>query len=272
MACHPLGCLQPILITLNPTIIMKKTLILLALVSAAAANTLNPPLIYSPAVGGPVPNPAYRGAASATAADAARKPTPYAVDLTIGYGFLAVPDSKYATDMVAFELEGAYKLDAHHALTFSVGYAGGGECHDYWVHERGGENRDYPFTDSFDRTCFTMMVGYRFTQPLTQSICLQVGAKCGMDVQTLDIDYGYGWSSAYKRYRHDKVDTAVGMAYAGYANVLFRIARNTDLMAGYQFRGSTAKPSPSSNDPIWTPARVTALRWHELHVGVMFHF
>lgn len=256
---------------------MKKTLLLLALAGAAAAQTPDYPVIYSPAAGGPVPNPAYHHQqAPANTAPAAygqpNRPTRYSADLLIGYGFLAVPDSKYATDVTTCELEGAYRLSARQELTLSLGLAGGGETNDYWINNP-HRHESYPFTDSFDRLSFTVMAGYRFTQPLTRSISLQLGAKCGMDVQTLDVDYGYGWSgNPYYRYRDGKSDTCVGMAYAGYAHLLFRVTNNAELMVGYQFRGSTAKPSPKSNDPEWTPAHVSALRWHEVRIGASFHF
>lgn len=260
---------------------MKKTLLLLALAGAAAAQTPDYPVIYSPEAGGPVPNPAYRqqapAAATAPAPTAYRMPplpTRYSGELLIGYGFLAVPNSKYATDVVTCELEGAYKLSPQQEITLSLGLAGGGETNDYWV--RSGDrhhHESYPFTDSFDRLSFTVMAGYRFTQPLTRSVSLQLGAKCGLDVQNLDVDYGYGWSGyPYDHYRDGKSSTSVGMAYAGYAHLLFHMTNYADLVLGYQFRGSTAKPSPKSNDPEWQPAHVSALRWHEVRIGAIFRF
>lgn len=267
--CHP-----------HPTTTMKKTLLIFALAGAAAAQSPDYPVIYSAEAGGPVANPAYhpQAAAAAPAGPAAyRRPvvaSRYAGNLLIGYGFLAVPDSKYATEVATCELEGAYRLSARQELTLSLGLAGGGETHDYWVREHGPHYHDsYPFTDSFDRLSFTVMAGYRFTQPITRRVSLQVGAKCGMDVQTLDVDYGYGWSGyPYDRYRDGKTDTAVGMAYAGFANLLFHVTPNSDLVVGYQFRGSTAKPAPKADGEGWPGAHTGALRWHEVHVGAMFRF
>lgn len=257
---------------------MKKTLLLLALTGAAAAQTPNFPIIYSPEARGPVQNPAYRPHSPAATPAAYRQPgahARYSGDLLLGYGFLAVPNSKYATEIVSCELEGAYHFTPRHAATLSIGLAGGGETNDYWVRETGPHNhhQTYPFTDSFDRLSFTVMAGYRYTQPITAGVSLQLGAKCGLDVQTLDVDYGYGWSGdPYYRYRDGKSDTAAGMAYAGYANLLFHVGPHTALVLGYQFRGSTAKPAPKSNDPEWTCARVSTMRWHEIHAGLHFSF
>lgn len=253
---------------------MKKTLLILALVGAAAAQTPNYPVIYSPAVGGPVPNPAYQpqnAAQRPAGAQLPANPYRYSGDLLIGYGYLAVPNSKYATDVVTCTLEGAYNFTPQHAATLSLGLAGGGETNDYWVYDP-NHHESYPFTDSFDRTSFTVMAGYRFTHPLTRSVSLQLGAKCGLDVQELDIKYGKGWSAYPYKYRGTKSDTSVGMAYAGYANLLFHVAKNADLVLGYQFSGSTAKPSPSSDDPQWPRHNISTLRWHEVHAGVIFHF
>ena len=257
---------------------MKKTLLFLALVGAAAAQTPNFPVIYSPETGGPVANPAYHSQippVTPAAYYSASVPTRYAFDLLIGYGFKAVPDSKYATDVASCELEGAYRLSARQEVTFSLGLAGGGETNDYWVSEYGPHHHheSSPFTDSYDRLSFTVMAGYRFTQPITRRVSLQLGAKCGMDVQTLDVDYGYGWSGyPYNRYSDGKSDTKVGMAYAGFANIVFHVTPYSDVVVGYQFRGSTAKPEPKSDSPDWPGAHVGTMRWHEVHVGAIFHF
>lgn len=269
---------------------MKKICFLLAVVGAAAAQTPDYPVIYSPEAGGPVANPAYNSrpasyaqqqpvaayqpraySAQGSAKELMMPPMRYTVDMLIGYGFKAVPNSKYATDVVTCELEGAYNLTPRQAITLSVGLAGGGETNDYWVHEE-RPHRDYPFTDSYDRLSFTVMAGYRFTQPLTRGVSLQAGAKCGLDVQTLDVDYGYGWSGYPYNYRDGKSDTQAGMAYAGYVNLLFHVARNADFVVGYQFRGSTAKPSPSTGEPEPQRFHTSTMRWHEIHIGAAFRF
>lgn len=263
---------------------MKKIILALALSGAALAQSPDYPVVYSAAAGGPVPNPAYRPAAAQPAASPAYQSpyqqdvvapySRYSGDFLVGYGFRAAPDSKYATNIVSCELEGAYSFTPQHALTLSIGLAGGGETNDYWVREEHHHHSDWePFTDSYDRLSFTVMAGYRFTQPISRRVSLQLGAKCGMDVQTLDVDYGYGWSGPYSNYRDGKSDTSVGMAYAGYANILFHITTRSDFVVGYRYFGSTAKPSPcGTGDPDFPRFRSRTMRWHVVHLGAVFRF
>lgn len=254
---------------------MKTAIVALAMSGAALAQLPNYPLVYSPEAGGPVANPAYSRPAAAAASEAPGAYAPvhfqrYSVGLAIGYGFMAVPHSKYATDVVTGEIEGAYHFTPKHAATLSIGLASGGETNDYWVREH---HHYEPFTDSFDRTSFTLMAGYRYTQPLARRVSLQLGAKCGLDVQTLDVDYGYGWSGyPYGYYDDGQRDTKAGMAYAGYANVVFHLARNADLLMGYQFRGSTVKPEPRTGYPDEPRYHTGSMRWHEVRIGIATRF
>ena len=291
-------------------IMMKiQTLILLLAGMGVAAATPLPdyPLIYSPAVGGPVANPDYarispslpaapkQTPGSAVAAEVDRTlpntgqnslpPVPrmprymrsssYELDITGAYGFKAAPDNFFSCDMVGAELEGAYYFAKHHAFTLSLGIMGGGRTEDLWVIPPDGD-RPYPFTDSYDRMSFTLMAGYRYSQRIGRYMLLQVGAKCGMDVQTLDIDYGYGWSGYpygdYNDWGPDQSDTAVGMGYAGYVNVGFYVSTNVVLHVGYQFRGSTARPKADYEMPGVPVEKVGTMRWHEVRLGFLIRF
>ena len=259
---------------------MKKSLCLFALAAAVGAASASPlpdyPVVYSAAAGGPVANPAYAPAAAQaapapaqTAVPASRTQGRYSLELNAGYGFKAMTGGKYECDMAGMELEGAWYVAPHHALTLSIGYAGGGRTDDYWVVGREGA---YPFTDSYDRDSFTLMAGYRYSRMLGKYLIFQAGAKCGMDVQTLDVDYGFGWHA----YPYDSFKgqdgTAVGMAYAGYTYLGFFVSPSVCLHAGYQFKGSTAKPSADSGFPDEPKFRTHSLRWHEVRVGLTVHF
>ncbi len=278
-----------------------------AVAVAAAAPLPDYPVIYNPAVGGPVANPNYArttsslpaepkqtpGAAVATAADRAlpdagqntlppvprrpryMNPSCYELDITGTYAFKAAPDNLFSCDMVGAELEGAYYFTKHHAFTLSLGIMGGGRTEDFWVIPSDG-GHPYPFTDSYDRMSFTLMAGYRYSRRLGRYMLLQAGAKCGMDVQTLDIDYGYGWSGYpygyYNDWGPDQSDTAVGMGYAGYVNVGFYISTNVVLHVGYQFRGSTARPKADYEIPGVPVEKVGTMRWHEVRLGFLIRF
>lgn len=262
---------------------MKNLILSFAFVGAALAATPglpDYPYVYSPEAGGPVPNPAYQRQVSAEAADTAGAPHDllrYTVDLNIGYGFKATSGSKYACDVFDFELEGAYFLRPHHALTLSAGFASGGRTDNFWVKDDKGY---YPFTDSYDRSSFMLMGGYRFSHMLGRYCIVQLGAKCGMDVQTLRVDYGYGWTGHHYNcadgcdddHHIGPRDTAVGMAYAGYADVGFFVTPTVCLHAGYQFKGTTAKPSPRSAFPDKPSRQAGSMRWHEVRLGITMHF
>lgn len=257
---------------------MKTTLFLLCILgigaTAGAATSSDYPVIYSPEARGPIPNPAYaqdRAAADTPAAApaTAHELRRYTLDLNVGYGFRAAPDSKYACNIASIEIEGAYYLLPHHALTLSIGYAGGGETHDFWVRDH---HDYYPFTDSYDRASFLLMGGYRYSHMIGQYIMVQAGAKCGMDAQTLTVDYGYGWRGYDNYYPDGRNKTDVGMAYAGYVNVGAFITRNVCLHVGYQYLGTTAKPAVKSNFPDMPRFRSSSMRWHEVRTGLTFHF
>lgn len=269
---------------------IKKIYLALALVGIAAAQQANYPTIYSPEAGGPVPNPAYHSQAAAPVISGYALPAPtpmqssyfagptkpinrYMIDLTIGYGFKGVPNSKYATDVTTCELETAYNLTYHQSLTLSFGITSGGKTNNYWVRDERPHHHDLtPFTDSFDRYSLSIMGGYRFTQPLLGGVSLVLGAKCGLDVQTIEIDYGYGWSGYPYNCEKGNRDTKAGMAYAGYASLLFHVSQNSALLLGYQFRGSTCKPSPDSEYSESGRIHSRTMRWHEVRIGLSCRF
>ena len=229
---------------------------------------------FSPSTaGGAVPEEQGKYAAPDTAAqiycaDAEDQVQRWSFDVNVGYGFEAVPDSEYACDMTTVEAEGAYYLAPHHALTLSLGFAGGGRTNDYCV----AWGPFYvPFTDSFDRNNFTLMGGYRFSHMIGRYAILQVGAKAGLDVQSLRVDKGFG-RHLDDCCSHGKSDTAAGLAYAGYAMIGFFVNENTCVHLGYQFRGATSKPSVSNPMPWGEDYKAHSMRWHEVRVGFTYHF
>lgn len=267
---------------------MKYAPLLLALAacgSALAAPLPDYPVVYSPETGGPVPNPAYHArSAQAPAASQApqgtqmQAPTPpqelahqgrYTLNANVGYAFKATPDSSFACDMATFEIEGAYYLVPHHAITISMGYAGGGSTRDFWVQDG---RYHAPYTDSYDRDSYTVMAGYRYSRMVGRYAILQVGAKAGLDVQSINVDRGYGWHSYPYGTVNGQDGTAAGMAYAGYANVGFFLSESTCVHIGYQFRGSTAKPSANSIWPDEPKYYTHSMRWHEVRVGFTVQF
>ncbi len=297
LASEPVICYKPF----KPTTNMKTPFICFASLAAVAAAAPLPdyPVVYNPQTGGPVSNPAFGRQEVAPAPSVPSPvqaqpgfqtppvsptyrlprymdPTCYEVNVSFEYGFKATPDHRYACDVVGAELEGAFTFAKRQAVTLSLGFAGGGQTNDFWVVD--DDNFVYPFTDSYDRTSFTLMVGYRYTQPVGKNWVVQVGAKCGMDVQTLDIDYGFGWSGYYYDYPYydewndGQRDTDVGLAFAGYVNIGYRLSPNAMLYVGYQFRGSTAQPKMNYDIPDVPHEKTGSMRWHEVRLGISFNF
>lgn len=253
---------------------MKKFLLLLsmAIASVASAQYMDYPVVYDAEIGGPVQNPSYAPAQEQPSyRDSALLLKRYTLDLGVGYAFRAAPSSKFACNMLTVEAEGAYFVLPHHALTFSLGFAGGGKTRNFWVCD-GWD--DYPFTDSYDRMSLTFMGGYRYSRAFGRYFILQFGGKCGMDVQTLNVDYGYGWHD----YDDDddinrgRRNSGVGMAYAGYVNLGAFVSPNVCIHLGYQYRGSTARPSVSNPFPDEPKFKASSMRWHEVRLGFTAHF
>ncbi len=244
------------------------------------------PVIYDPSVGGPVANPAYGKPEAvpdqkhdvgaqvkhAPAMPRYRDASNYELNVTLSYDFDATPGDAYACDMAGIDIECAYYLTQHQALTLSLGFSGGGDTENYWVIDPKGS---YPWTDSYDRYSLTLMGGYRYVQKLGRYCEVQVGAKCGMDLQILDTDFGPGWSGYYEGMIDDRGDThaAVGFGYAGYVNLCFPVGKNAYLLVGYQYRGSTTKPHAKYDLPgEHLDIRTHCMRWHEVRAGVSINY
>lgn len=233
---------------------------------AEAAAPVSP--VASPAL---LPSASYPEARFARFEDFPLPRSRWEVGMNMGYGFCAAPDSEFSTDMFGVELEGAYHFHSHQALTLAMGFAGGGEDRFYWVLDEKGAV--YPFTHDYDRSNFYLMAGYRADLPLGKRVSLSLGARCGLDVQRLGIDYGPGWRGGWG-YGYDDSDTAAGWGYAAYAKVTVALTPQSSLEVGYQFRGSTTQPKAGwgywgGDEPPHTAAD---LRWHEVRVGFRFHF
>lgn len=196
-----------------------------------------------------------------------RNPHAYTVDVHAAYGFSAAPSSKYETDMFGCEVEGAFYFTPRQAVTLSLGVAGGGDDHHYWVSDG---SHYWPFTDSYDRTDITLMAGYRFTQPLGRYVTLSLGAKCGLDVQYLSVDYGYGFRDWWDD--GDQDGTSAGFGYAGYAGFGFQLSPHVSLEVAYQYRGATTKPRAKSGYVDVPDYKASSMRWHEVRVGFRCRF
>ncbi len=185
--------------------------------------------------------------------------SPFTLDVRGYYGFRAVPNSACATDMAGMEAEFACYLNPFQAVTFSGSFGyGRHDAHDFAGPAFAPED--------FSRSDFSLMVGYRFTQPLTPYTSLSFGIKGGLDVQELSCDDAWGAP------RGDRRETGCGFGYAASAMLETKLSRRTMLQVGYQFRGSTTKPDCPERAFGAPPVSVHSLRWHEVHVGVRVLF
>lgn len=273
---------------------MKKVFLIATMIGYATAVPLpDYPYVYSPATHGPVSNPAYgqnTDAAPALPQTAGEKlqttsgyvpsaypryknSANYELNFSLSYGFDATPGNPYSCDMLGLELEGAYYFTQHQAVTLSLGFASGGDTENFWFQDAPGAPL-YPWTDSYDRSSITLMAGYRYAHRVG-FMEVQVGAKCGLDVQILDPEFGPGWSDYYygdNVWDFGKSHTAAGMSYAGYVNLCFPINRRSFFYLGYQYRGSTAKPHAKYREPYNLNIETKSMRWHEVRLGASFSF
>ncbi len=203
------------------------------------------------------------------------------LDMRGFYGFRAVPHSRYATDMLGMEAELAYYVTPRQAITFSAGFGSGGTDS---VNLLDGPHGPMPVSEDFTRSDITLMLGYRFTQPLTARTSLSFGLKGGLDIQELSYDDYWGkyhdeghweWTHGEHEYVYDDHSYGrkrCGFAYAASVTLETKLTRRGMLQLGYLFRGATTKPDAPSTIPGGPEMAAHTLRWHEVHLGVRFLF
>lgn len=244
---------------------MQRTLSIIsfALLGTAAAAQ------QKPAQPGDMVQNAHLTPAATPGALYTREPRKSDLEASCFYAFSAGKDDYYSPDMIGVEFTYAYHVTPRNAFTLSLCVAGANEGEEVWysVHYR-------HYTDEFERIDLALMGGYRFTQPLGHSAHITLGVKCGLDVQSLGLNYDehYEWDWDADAYvdRTDDHGVAAGFAYAGYAELGFRITEDASLTVCYQFRGATSRPSAKFPDGY--TVKTKSMLWHEVHVGVEIHF
>ncbi len=261
---------------MNPTISTTLAAGLLALAAPALAvpYTMAP---YSP-VSGPVPMCAAPAVAVPAWQPAPLRPV-YGLtfDAHAFYGFRAVPHSRYATDIGGGELEVGYHVSPRQAFTLTMSYGLGGDDRTNYVET---EHGPCPVSEDYRRGDFNLLLGYRFTQPLTERTSLSFGLKGGLDVQTLSYDnywHGRGHWDHGRRCHCDADDdrdseTTCGFAYAASVMLETKINEHWSVMFGYQFRGATTEPDAPPMVPGGELGKARSMRWHEVHIGVRASF
>ncbi len=208
---------------------------------------------------------------------------PFEFGVSAGWGITAKGDDEpYVTDMGVINLEAAYYVMESVAFTFDFGFSFGGEdleadfsgdfpsCgyDDYYGYYHGCDhNNEY----DYNRFSFTFMTGFRSVIPVMPYTSVVLGAKGGIDVQSLSLNHTFGCE--YEAFEHDQVEWSIGFAYALYGGLNFRISEQVSLDVTYQYRASTAAPSV---EHFWEEGYPTVeageLGFHEIRAGLRVRF
>lgn len=181
----------------------------------------------------------------------------------------------YDTNMFGIELEYGYYFTKNQAVTLGMSFAGGG---DNVVQYLPGKHGPRYFEYDYNRSSFSLMLGYRVQIPLTQRLFFTAGVKGGMDVQGLSLEY-YPKTWHYDPYDDeyytdaDQSDYKVGLKYAAHAGLNFKLTEKTRVELGYQFSASTARPEVCHEWERGCPSvKAPEYGLHEIHVGLRFDF
>ncbi len=207
----------------------------------------------------------------------------FSFDIHGFYAFRAAAHSVYATDMKGVEAEFAWYLTPRQAFTLGASFGTGGSDTANYVDTPQGR---LAVSEDFSRTDVSVMLGYRYTQPLTQRTRLSFGLKAGLDVQNLSYDdvqaeradEGYwewnDFSGSYeqKKSSHRYSKTRCGLGYAASVTLETKLTERMLLLLGYQYRGATTEPQAPSIVPGGPGVSARSLRWHEIHLGLRFEY
>ena len=181
----------------------------------------------------------------------------------------------YDTDIYSLELELAYNLNHYNALTLGLSMGMGGGDESMWLPgHRGPRYFEYDYT----RSSIACMLGYRLQVPITERVTFVMGAKGGLDNQSISLDYyphEYRYDPYDDTYYNDpeQRDHKFGLTYAAYAGLSFNLSEKTSLEVGYQFRASTARPEVRREWEHGNPTvKVPEMGLHEVRVGLRFNF
>lgn len=202
--------------------------------------------------------------------------------ITAGYG-LRREHRPFSFNLVELEVQGDMYLHPQHALTLALVGGLGGHSGDRWVMQDG---KRVAFSDSYHHYMVSLMGGYRFTQPITRSLGLELGAKGGATAHFLEVDYGRDWSKdeykydaeeeQWKKEYHNgstRHSSAIGFGYAVYAGLTYSVTPETQLTLGYAYRGTTTQPKPRMGSAADSPPpRMKPMQWHVIRLGVSSQF
>ena len=209
--------------------------------------------------------------------------------------FLGLPSTKhkaYSCNLYGLEVEYARHLTRHHSFTLSASMANGSKDKGKWAVVDGER---IPFTNEYRRTSVCLMAGWRTSLHLSSSLLLSAGAKAGIDIHVLNVDFGRNWLADDERHKNEHHDhyhsdsdsdpwcnkhdsygnnhAKVGFAYALSGTVSYCISYSSAIFVGYTYRASTAAPDAEPGNAADPPrVRTSAMGWHEIHIGYSKYF
>ena len=228
---------------------MKKAIILAAML--ALPTFAGQKLVYN----APAPAPTFT-------APAAEDGPALEIGYTISWGAAHIfkgmdPNKSIRSNGV--DLTGVYEFNRHHAVTLRAAYSLGARS---WADETeiddhgelvGSHNRVRMHT-------FSVMPGYRYTQPLCSHCALYAGVNAGLTNQSIKDSYYENGAKDFTGH-----DSAWGFAYSAEAGARISLTPCTEFFVAYHFTGSTAR---NSHDDIKTHHQVN----HGIRTGFEFKF
>lgn len=154
-----------------------------------------------------------------------------------------------------------YGLTENHAATLRFGYA--------WGH---GSARDFDETflmkERYRLHNFSIMPGYRFTAPVTDTISCFVGANVGALNSSLKGAFvGSEYGEEEKVRFHD---ASWGLGYSAEVGMKVALTENVGVFLAYQFAGSTAKPKQHLGEDFKVLTK--SQTYHGVRAGVSIDF
>ncbi len=134
-------------------------------------------------------------------------------------------------DTYGADITAVYALSDKHSLNLRLGYTFGDEAITYGV-----------VRNETDVHTFSLMPGYRYTQPITEKLAAYAGVNVGL----VNVSVKDRWTAPGAV--EGAHDSEYGLGYSAEIGLRYEVAENWEVFAAYQLSGSTATPAPEMRD------------------------
>lgn len=162
-------------------------------------------------------------------------------------------------DSIGTDITFIRALDKHNSVNLRLGYAWGHGCYH--------DDIDQPIIANETRYrthTFSLMPGYRFTAPITDSVSTFIGVNVGLVNSSLKTRQTVDIAGGLDRFRETWHDSDWGFGYSAEVGLSFAVSKTVDFFVAYQFSGSTARPKLRDN---WDGTCIQTSK-HQVHHGV----